>query len=80
MWTRGKGVQNPEKIADVICTWPLRIATVPLPPSIGGVPFSLLFESGPFCYAMEAVAVFGFCHRAFGGTVIAAVRRVALNA
>ena len=58
----------------------LRIATVPLPPSIGGVPFFSFFESGAFCYAMEAVAVFGFCHRAFGGTVIAAVRRVAPRA
>ena len=45
--------------------------SLPLPPSVDP------FGNEVFCYAMEAVAVFGFCHRAFGGTVIAAVRQVA---
>ena len=44
-----------------------------LPPSVDP------FGNEVFCYAMEAIAVFGFCHRAFGGTVIAAVRQVAVQ-
>ena len=32
-----------------------------------------------FCWAMESISVFAFCHRAFGGTVIAAVRQATLS-
>ena len=39
-------------------------------------PLRALFDNDVFCWIVEAVVLFAYCHRALGGMVIAGVRQV----